>query len=251
MINKLVNISTSLRFKIDKILYYIDKKNIDKLYKLKNIYKDKPLVIVGNGPSLNNTPLDQIKYPCIGMNKIDLIFKKTNWRPWCIIVVNGLVIRQNSNFFNSTNIKLFIPTKGKYLGIKKRKNVNYINETRKREFIKNITRGFGAGYTVTYSAMQLAYHLGANPVYLIGVDHNFQHKGNANDIKTYEGEDVNHFDPNYFKNQLWGIPDLDSSEKAYKLADECFKADGRTIYDATLGGKLDIFEKVDIQEILK
>lgn len=251
MINKIVKISTLLRFKIDKILYKIDKKNIENLNGLKDNFKNKPLVIVGNGPSLNNTPLDQIKYPCIGMNKIDLIFKKSNWRPWCIIVVNGLVIRQNKNFFNSTNIPLFIPTKGKYLGIKKRKNVNYIHETRKKEFKKNVANGFGAGYTVTYSAMQLAYYLGANPVYLIGVDHSFKHDGKANDIQTYEGQDVNHFDPNYFKNQLWGIPDLDSSEKAYKLADECFKADGRSIYDATIGGKLDIFKKVDIQEILK
>jgi hypothetical protein len=247
----MVEMSKYLRFILDKILYSIDRNNYSKILNIKDSFKDQPIVIVGNGPSLNFTPLEKIKYPCIGMNKINLIFKKTNWRPWGIIVANGLVLRQNKDFFNSTNINLFIPTKSKYLGIKNRDNVIYNYETKKCEFIKDIENGLGAGYTVTYGALQLAYYLGANPIYLVGVDHSFKYEGKANDIKRFEGDDVNHFDPEYFKGQLWGIPDLDSSEKAYKLADEMFKNDGRKIYDATINGKLDIFEKIDLHNILE
>ena len=41
------------------------------------------------------------------------------------------------------------------------------------------------------------------------------------------------------------LPDLDTSEQAYLLAREAYEADGRQILDATVGGKLMIFSKVD------
>jgi hypothetical protein len=250
MFKNLVNGTFYLRFMVDKILYIIDQKNKKKIKELKNCFKGKPIVVVGNGPSLNYTPLERIKYPCIGMNKINLIFKRTDWRPWCIIAANGLVVNQNKDFFNKTDINLFLPTKAKYLGIRNRENVIFNYETKREEFIEDTEKGFGAGYTVTYSALQLAYYLGANPVYLIGVDHSFKYEGKANDIKIHEGDDLNHFDPDYFKGQLWGLPDLDSSEKAYLLADKMFKKDGRKIFDATINGKLENFKKI-INEILE
>jgi hypothetical protein len=249
--NTLVNLTSSIRLLLDKIIYRLDKNNISKLRDLEGLFKDKPLVIVGNGPSLNKVPLEKIKFPCIGMNKINLIFKRTKWRPWCIISINGLVVNQNKEYFNTTDLKLFLPVKSRYLGIKKRENIFFTYETKNETFVANISDGLGAGHTVTYSALQLAYYLGANPVYLIGVDHSFSYDGKANDIQIQSGDDKNHFDPEYFKNKLWGIPDLQSSERAYKNADMIYKNSGRIIYDATIDGKLDIFEKKSIDHILE
>ena len=49
--------------------------NAKRLKSLKNFYKDMPMIVVGNGPSLNVTPLDDyIDIPSIGMNKINLLF---------------------------------------------------------------------------------------------------------------------------------------------------------------------------------
>ena len=65
----------------------------------KDIHKGESVVIVCNGPSLNKVNLDKIKYDCIGLNKIDLIFKKVKWRPKYLVAINGLVIKQNKKKF--------------------------------------------------------------------------------------------------------------------------------------------------------
>ena len=98
--------------------------------------------------------------------------------------------------------------------------------------------------TVTYVAMQLAYYMGFSQVVLIGVDHNFITKGTPNTTITSQGDDPNHFNPNYFgKGFRWQLPDLETSELGYQMARQAFEADGREIIDATVGGNLQVFPK--------
>jgi hypothetical protein len=107
-------------------------------------------------------------------------------------------------------------------------------------------QGAWEGATVTYMAMQLAYHMGFTKVILIGVDHSFASKGPANKLVTAGAPDQNHFDPHYFGPGVkWELPDLEMSEVAYRLARDHFTADGREIVDATVGGNLSVFRKVD------
>ena len=64
-----------------------------------------------------------------------------------------------------------------------------------------------------------------------------------------EGKDINHFDADYFKEgQYWGLPSLELSELGYRYAKAAFEQDGRMIYDATVGGKLDIFPKISVEQ---
>jgi hypothetical protein len=102
------------------------------------------------------------------------------------------------------------------------------------------------GATVTNLALQLAYHMGIQKAILIGVDHNFTSKGDANKTVVSAGDDPNHFDPRYFgKGIKWQLPDLDTSEIGYGFAREAYRKAGREVIDATVGGKLTIFPKVD------
>ena len=112
----LARISYYPRVIFDSILFCFIKND----YSLLEIFSQKDCLIVGNGPSLNKTLLEKINMPAIGMNKINLIFDKTPWRPDVIVCVNGLVINQNKEFFNTTDIVLVLPVKALYLGIKKR-----------------------------------------------------------------------------------------------------------------------------------
>ena len=50
---------------------------------------------------------------------------------------------------------------------------------------------------------------------------------------------------------LWDAPDYETEEFAYKLARKEFEKSGRKIYDATIGGKLNVFEKVNFDELFK
>ncbi len=49
----------------------------------------------------------------------------------------------------------------------------------------------------------------------------------------------------------WQLPDLEGSEKAYRLAKKHFEADTRVILDSTIDGKLDIFTKIKFDEALR
>jgi hypothetical protein len=60
--------------------------------------------------------------------------------------------------------------------------------------------------------------------------------------------DKNHFDPNYFsKGVPWQLPDLLRSELYYTLALEVYQHYHRNIYNATEGGKLNVFPRKSLK----
>ena len=106
------------------------------------------------------------------------------------------------------------------------------------------------GATVTYVTMQLAFHMGIKEVILVGVDHNYTTTGTPNTTITSTGDDPNHFSGQYFgKGFRWQLPDLETSEMAYRMARKAYENAGRRIVDATVGGKLTIFEKMDYKRL--
>lgn len=107
------------------------------------------------------------------------------------------------------------------------------------------------GATVTYVAMQIAYWMGFEKVILIGVDHSFKAEGKPHEKQVMKGNDINHFDPNYFKGQMWGLPDLETSEIYYNVAKQVYAENGREILDATVEGKLEVYPKITFEDALK
>jgi len=102
--------------------------------------------------------------------------------------------------------------------------------------------------TVTYVALQLAYWMGFSKVILIGVDHNFVTKGEAHKAIASTGDDPNHFTGGYFgKGFKWNLPDLETSELAYRMADYAYHRADREIVDCTVGGKCPIFRKSTLE----
>ena len=92
--------------------------------------------------------------------------------------------------------------------------------------------------------------MGFEQVILIGVDHNYASKGEANKTVVSNGGDPNHFSANYFgKGFRWQLPNLDTSEAGYWKARDAYRKAGREVLDATVGGKLTIFPKVDYNSL--
>lgn len=220
---------------------------------LRDRHKGKPMLVVGNGPSLNQTPLERFaSVPSIGMNKIDLLYPHTSWRPELVVCVNNLVAIQHQSIYAASEIPIFIGWKARwFLNREARSNVNFFNTMKSNAFSKDAVAGFGSSATVTYIALQMAYWMGADPVIIFGVDHSFKYTGPEATYQKRDGPDTNHFDPNYFKSgSYWGTPDLEQSEIDYSLARQAYEAAGRKVYDATVGGKLDVFEKVSVPQVL-
>lgn len=236
------------RLIIDYIIFLFIKND----YSILDKFKNQDCLIVGNGPSLNKTPLEKIKMVSIGMNKINMIFDRTTWRPDIIVCVNGLVIIQNLSFFNTTDIPLILPIKSLYLGVKKRPNTIFVRVADSLDFEDNLKKHMGIGFTVTFACLQVAAFLTPKSVNIVGVDHYFKsiNSEKPHEIKVLEGDDMNHFDPNYFKDKLWGYPDLDGSEKAYITSKEYFNSKRVPIIDYTVDGKLLIFDKGNIDDLI-
>lgn len=224
--------------------------NLKNNYKILDPFRNQDVLIVGNGPSLKKTPLSKINMVSIGMNKINLLFDSTEWRPNIITCVNGLVIRQNLDFFNSTKTPLILPVKAFYLGVKPRPNVLFIRIKVSNKFSNNI-KVLSEGCTVAFTALQIAAFLKPKSVNIVGVDHSFSYSsGSPYEIKKFKGEDNNHFHPDYFKNQFWGVPDLVQSEILFQKAKNHFDNQKTPAKDYTIDGKLMIFDKAKIKEIL-
>ncbi|MEJ2065812.1 MAG: hypothetical protein P8X74_21460, partial [Reinekea sp.] len=199
MFKKLLFITRPLRYSIDRF-FYMQRGESSSLLPLKNKYKNKPMLVVGNGPSLNDTPFESfVGIPAIGMNKIDLLYPQTDWRPSFVLTANTLVVKQHWQSMLETGIDIYLSSKSRFFVPGNAKNkFKYFLSNSNSDFSRDITKGIGSAGTVTYTALQFAYYCGANPVILFGVDHSFKMDGNPNEIKKRESEDVNHFHPDYF-----------------------------------------------------
>jgi hypothetical protein len=228
-----------------------------KLQKLHNIHKGKRAFIIGNGPSLNKCDLHLLKDEItFGVNAIYLNYKNMGFYPTYYVVEDIFVAEDRKNEINSLKgpIKFF----GNYLNycIDGSDDVIWLNVQMKYSdyldfphFTTKAARMVWTGGTVSYICLQLAYYMGITEVYLVGFDHSYKipkdAEINENDIIS-TSDDPNHFNSNYFgKGYRWHDPKVDRMEKAYLRAKENFEADGRKIFNATVGGNLNIFERVE------
>lgn len=221
--------------------------SINRLAALKDIHKGERCFIMGNGPSLKNTDLSKLRNEItFGLNRIYLAFPDMGFETSYYLCVNDLVVEQTSGDIQNLKMPRFVTTRAmKWL--KPEENLFFLYSTYTGPvFAKDIRKRLWEGATVTYMALQTAFFLGFQQVILIGVDHNFETKGKPNETIVSQGDDPNHFNPGYFgKGFRWQLPDLETSERSYTLAREVYKAEGREIIDATVGGKLQVFPKVN------
>ncbi|WP_276091081.1 6-hydroxymethylpterin diphosphokinase MptE-like protein [Pedobacter sp. JY14-1] len=222
-----------------------------KLKNLRNQYSGQKAVIMCNGPSLNKVDFDSLKNVfTFGLNKVNLLFDRSDFRPSAIVAVNSHVIDQNRDFYNSTDLPLFLDSKAHKI-IKGRKNVTFLHSAPIKSFVRDCTISINQGGTVTFVAMELAFHMGFSEVALVGCDHYFSSKGAENSLVSSGNVDENHFDSRYFSGgQLWQLPDLPQSEYSYALARNAFTSHGRKIYNATDGGYLETYDRINLEEFL-
>jgi len=117
----------------------------------------------------------------------------------------------------------------------------------------DLTKGPFAPRTVTYSAIQLAVFMGCSEIYLLGCDHDY-----LNDIKRVtdhhfyaeaEGvSDAQHLGS--FTLERW-FEEYYYRWKQYRLMRQYVEARGGKIWNATLGGMLDVFPRVSLPELLR
>ena len=240
------------------------RESIRRLAALKDVHKGKRAFIIGNGPSLKQTDTSKLKNEItFGMNRIYLAFPEWGFTTSYLCVTNDLVVEQFVDDINGLTIPKFIAWRSHPHFKAQFSNSPILDSSVSSlqspvslptfiyttytgpRFARDVRGRVWEGATVTNLALQLAFHMGIEKAILIGVDHNFADKGEANKTIVSQGDDPNHFMPNYFgKGVKWQLPDLDTSEIGYALARDAYRKAGREVVDATVGGKLTIFPKV-------
>lgn len=219
---------------------------------LRDSYVGDRCFIIGNGPSLRKTDLTKLKGEfTFGLNRIYLIFSELGFTTSCLVSVNDLVLEQCAGEIKSLDLPKYLTWRSRRWFSDDPHTVFLDTDfTGLEDFSHDASGRIFEGFTVTYVALQVAFHMGFSEAILIGVDHNFVTQGPANQAVVSQGDDPNHFSPNYFGAGFkWQLPDLDGSERAYWLARDAYEKTGRRVLDATVGGKLTVFPKVDYNSL--
>lgn len=265
VLKKIVN-RKKIPYKLLEEPYFYRLPDKGRLRKFKNKYKGKRCFIVGNGPSLNKLDLRKLdgEYS-FAVNGIFYKTEETGYAPTFYVVEDHHVMLDNLdkiNAYDKAKYKFF-PINYKSF-IKKSPNISFfrMNTGFYEEqspnfsiprFSTDVPDRVFCGQSVTMINLQLAYFFGFTEVYLIGMDFSYDIPKsaivNGNDIESTE-DDPNHFHPDYFgKGKKWHNPHLDRVLNSYKLNKLIYEANGRKIFNATAGGKLELFQRVDFESI--
>lgn len=227
------------------------RRSVQALREYKDRHRGERCFILGNGPSLNRTDLSLLRgEKTFGTNRVYLIPKEAQYSPTYYTAVNKLVIEQCAKeIIQYVKCPKFISYDARQW-LKDNLEIIYMLSRDGPKFYRDVSRGVWQGATVTYVCMQLAYYMGFKQVILIGVDHFYGINGRPHETVVSQSHDKNHFSNGYFGPGFrWQLPDLSQSESAYQLADKYFRDDGRQIIDATIGGALKVFPKMEYLDL--
>lgn len=219
------------------------------LEQFKDVHKNKRCFIVATGPSLKFEDLDMLykeKEICISVNGIFKAFDKTLWRPDYYIIDDRVGVLQWRKEIKEIDVKEKFVSDTAWIFKEEEIDSNIHKwhfDTRLKseqlpDFSDDFARGTFCGKTITYDgALQLAVYMGFSEIYLLGVD-----------CSIYPSLEKQHFIPNYCEKQPVNL-NVEYNMRAYKSARLYAENHGIKIYNATRGGELEVFERVNFDDI--
>lgn len=262
------------RYTIAKIEYskmqkaYEQSGQNETIKRFKDIHSGERCFIIGNGPSLTPEDLEKIKDEySFAANRIYLMYEKTTWRPTYYMCQDRQLIRTVSDYYKSCEETVLLNYPALYeFDIKVPDAHYYLADFRdatrlvdKLGFSEEADKFVIDGGSVTYSAIQMAVYMGFKEIYLLGVDHNFSHTLDKN-RRIVEHKDVkeDYFDKRYKdafkqfaeKGKIYAAPDKGLMDIAFKAARTYCENHNIGIYNATRGGKLEEFKRVNLDNII-
>lgn len=141
---------------------------LDQIKKLKNIGRGRLLIIVGNGPSIVEAPLEKFKnVECIdimSINKPDSRLWPTRWWLFC----DPSQVMRNQDRFSDHSVPIITSTAIK----QKRPNQIVVKNRSGKGFSRNIEEGYHIGRSSCYASMQVAFYMNYDKIFMFGVDMN-------------------------------------------------------------------------------
>jgi hypothetical protein len=238
-----------------------------RLRALREIYQGCPrCFVVGNGPSLARTDLGPLRGEVtFGTNGIFLLDESRGFSPTFYVVEDHLVAEDRAERINSLRgpLKMF-PANLAYCIDEDEDTLFFDHRPRKSfphgfDFSTDAAECTYAGCTVTFTCLQLAFHLGFRRIILVGVDCSYAIPQSASRSDAYgvgvldmKDDDPNHFHPDYFgKGYRWHDPQVDKMKQAYAEARRVTEQAGVEIVNATIGGELEVFPRIEYSSLFE
>ncbi len=230
---------------------------------LKGLYSGRRAFLLGNGPSLNETELYLLKDEhTMCFNRFDLMLERLNWVPTFYSTIDDRVLLDTVDVVNkmsSVSERSFFPDIHPFFVdfrslIEKRSNVHWLFLDR-TDFSDQLPY-CGINKTVANVGLQILGYLGFSEIYLLGVDMSYSVPKraiieNARDITAMDDDDESHFDPRYFgKGRKFHVPMLDETFAKFEEAKRFFETRGVRIVNSSVGGKLDVFPRIPLLDVL-
>lgn len=219
----------------------------------RDIHRGESCFIIGHGPSLRMSDLDILESNQIisfSMNLIYKVFDKTEWRPDYYVAMDRRTVDRHSYFKweENTKRKCFIADVSEKFWEENQSenNIKYHSirnmNTRGVKFSEDISKRVYFGATVAYDCVQIAAYMGFKKIYLLGMDLVPYKQGNNSAIQYSNFFEL---DNPGKRPQMW----VNKILRAYLSAKEYADAHDIQIYNATRGGYLEIFERVDFDKL--
>ena len=262
-----------------------DQGDLDILDSLRSRHAGETCVIVGNGPSLNQTDLSLLNDQIIfASNGIFLLFEEVAWRPQYYAAVDSRFVPDRCDDVNAMlrdcpeTLGFFPTTLTLHDGSKIEKRTRELLQQRPNRILFRQTkrdprdrdwaavsldarRGLVAPSTVTVTLLQLAAHMGFGRMVLIGCDTSYSvpdtviksgpnapnQGGEKMLMESTVDDDPNHFRPDYFgTNRKWHHPKVDYMIAHYEATKLAFDRYGIDVVNSTVGGSLEVFPRAPL-----
>ncbi|HET7459860.1 MAG TPA: hypothetical protein VFJ82_01380 [Longimicrobium sp.] len=238
------------------------RENRERWRALRGRYAGQRAFLIGNGPSLNRTPLHLLageRTMCF--NRFNLMFERLAWRPTMYCNIDDRVLLDMVDEVNEVvpQVELaFFPDLHPYnidftRHIRPAANVYWLHLDR-LTFTTDLPF-CGINKTVANVGLQVLAYLGFAEIYLVGVDMDYQTPAdiveeNRRDWTATADSDPNHFDPRYFgAGRSYHRPRMDETLLKFQEAKAFLDGLGIRAYNAGVGGKLEVFPRVDFRSL--
>lgn len=232
-------------------------KKFSHIRRFRNRFRGKRCFICATGPSLNVDDLEKIKGEyCFGVNSICEVYSLTEWRPDFYVFQDYPILEHYGDDIDNRHTKILVGTplvndrgekKISNKWIKFPLNCYYqmfdflVLNKAKINFSSNSYIKVYGGFTVTYSAIQLAVYMGFKEIYLLGVDCNYK-PGTNNHFRKMKNE--------FRRTAMMSDGERKLQIKAYRVSEVEARKRGCTIINVSRGGELDVFPRKKLEDIL-
>ena len=241
--------------------HYTGTKDGKKLAAMKGAYAGKRCFFVGNGPSLraeDRTKLHEHGEVTFAFNRVYNIFDQTPWRPTFYISQDEKMLAGCVDVVDQLELEnKLVPVQLKWYYDIRIHDAVYFNMNWQQkenpldfEFSDEIAKEIFCASTGMYTAAQLAAYMGFREIDLIGVDHHFRTSVNNKGEIVIDDKVKDYFTDKYNedKDKLY-IPNTEKSTLTYVAMKRHCDQRGIRVYNATRGGKLEVFPRVEFDSL--